>query len=113
MKNVILALSFLVCMATAAQNSPSQNSFPPEWEPHKSVWLGWQPWEVDSAFCKVQCEMAQVISPHTPLTLLFSSSNMKGSAFQRLYTYGVDTSKIKSYYVPIENIWIRDAGLVF
>jgi agmatine/peptidylarginine deiminase len=35
---------------------------------------------------------------------------MQASAFSLLNNYGVDTSKINTFFVPIENVWIRDAG---
>jgi agmatine deiminase len=110
MKNIIIAFLSLIWVETFSQNSSEGYSFPPEWAPHEAVWLGWQPWENDSAFCKVQCEIAKAVRSYTKITLLFSSPAMQTSAFNLLYTYGVDTTKVRTYFVPIENIWVRDAG---
>jgi len=81
--------------------------FPPQWEPHQSVWLGWAQ---DSSLQQVQLEIAKAVNPHVGLTILSRSASLLKTAFLQLSTAGIDTTKVKGYVHYIPNVFIRDAG---
>ncbi len=103
----LLLLSFICFISACHTAKKTAYYFPAEWEPQKSIWLGWS---TDSSIQQVHLEMAKALKGHVGLTVLSRSDSLQYEAMRLLSLAGIDTNKIKKHIHYIPNVFIRDAG---
>ena len=103
----ILFLVFIVFFACEQKETQQHYSFPPEWAPQESVWLGWS---TDTDIQQVHLQMAKALHEGVGLSILSRSDSLGKVALRQLAASGVDTTTIRSYTHYIPNVFIRDAG---
>jgi len=106
---VALTLLVLAGMAGAAVPPPASASysFPPEWDEHDAVWLGWTGEEVVR---ELQLRMIDAMIAHVRITLLVTSEDVRAAARDVLEAEGFDLDRIDFRIHPEWNFFIRDAG---
>lgn len=110
---ILLLILFLVSYSVAAQKSSSTKhqendfSFPPQWEEQESVWLGWS---LSPSIQQLHLQMIKAFESNVGVTILARSDSLLRSAFNKIYSSGIDTANMKGYVHFIPNLFIRDAG---
>jgi len=107
MKKCLFVLASSLFSLSIAGQSKAGYTFPPQWAPQASVWLGWS---TDSSIQSVHLQMARALAPQAGLTILSRSDSLLRVAFRQLHGAGIDTTHVKGYVHYIPNLFIRDAG---
>ncbi|MEM7661114.1 MAG: agmatine deiminase family protein [Pseudomonadota bacterium] len=101
---------------SAAQN-PENNaafSFPPEWEEHEAIWMGWQDFLSQQAeFTILWADMISALSPHVDVKLIVKSQDMADKAAELLAAHDIGPEQVKYVIQPSSDIWLRDSGGLF
>lgn len=84
--------------------------FPPEWEPHAAVWMGWSG-EPDHH--PVQVEMIAALVRTVPVRLLVTSAAERAAAAEALRAAGVGLDRLTFHEHEVRNFWVRDPGPLF
>jgi agmatine deiminase len=109
----LIVLSLLVLVGTACAQSVDKDTpaarytFPPDWAPHKAVWLGWS---YDSAHHPLQVAIVRALAPTVRVRLLVTSDSARAEAKAALEAAGVPSDRVEFFTHPVSNTWIRDAG---
>ncbi len=94
--------------APAAAGMPAARyTFPPEWEPHAAVWMGWSD---DSSHHPVQVAMIRAMLPSVPVKLMVTSDSARSQAKRMLGALGTMRAAVEYVPHPIANFWTRDPG---
>jgi agmatine deiminase len=91
---------------------------PAEWEPQAAVWLAWPHRRADwpgkfGPIPWVFVEIARLITPVTPLTLLVPDAAAQKDASRRLDRAGVNLDRVQFLPIPTDRGWMRDCGPQF
>lgn len=90
-----------------APSPPAGHTFPPEWEPHAAVWMGWSD---DSSHHAAQLEMIRAMLPTVPIRLMVTSDSARAQVQRALDDSGGPTAGLEYVHNPIPNFWTRDPG---
>src|SRR5262249_53722446 len=101
-----------------AEEQPSVDSrftFPAEWEPHESVWMGWPPVEYvkGRSFKDVQIEVIRALAGHVKVDLAVQDEKEAASVKKLLQEQRVPQDHVRFHSVPHTDIWFRDMGPLF
>lgn len=90
-------------------------TFPPEWEPHEAVWMGWGsrggPHPED--LVPLWIEVIAALTPHVQVKLVAGSEEDAADARERLSAGGVDLDRVTLIIRPWTDYWYRDFGPLF
>jgi len=114
---LVVALAGPAAAATGAfaAEGEARFSFPPEWEPHEAVWMGWgsrgeaHPDEL----VPLWTEVIGALTPHVPVKLVAGSEASARDARDRLGAAGVDLERVTLIVQPWTDYWFRDFGPLF
>jgi agmatine deiminase len=90
-------------------------TFPAEWEPHESVWMGWPAEEYvrDRSFKDVQIELIRALAGHVKVDLAVQDEKEAASVKDFLRGKSVPQDHVRFHPVPHTDIWFRDMGPLF
>jgi agmatine deiminase len=100
-----LLLLFLCLVPTLA--AAGDLTFPPEWEPHEAVWLGWTE---DPRPHDLQLRMIEAMEPHVRIRLLVESAAARAAAEDSLMARSIDPERVEYIRHDVRTLWIRDPG---
>ena len=98
---------FLFLLLLAAPSPKAAHTFPPEWERHAAVWMGWSD---DSSHHAVQLEMIRAMLPTVPIRLMVTSDSARAQVQRALGNSGTAGAGIEYVMNPIPNFWTRVPG---
>lgn len=90
-------------------------TYPAEWEPHESIWMGWPADEYvkDRSFADVQIEMIRALAGHVKVDLAVQNDD-EGATLKRLFRKrNVPFDHVRFHALPHTDIWFRDMGPLF
>ena len=104
--------------AQAAEEKPitaADYSFPAEWEPHESIWLGWPAEEYVKSrpFADVQIEMIQALAGLVKVDLVVQTEDEAAKVKRLFGERKVRHDHVRFHAVPHTDIWFRDMGPLF
>ena len=114
--SVIAPTLGLASARVSAEPAPvhSAHSFPPEWEPHDAVWMGWNDYvDADEAHVKLRLEMIAALTPHVPVRLLVPDEDKASTVATRLSGAGIALDRVDFQVQPTVDVWTRDCGPLF
>jgi agmatine deiminase len=107
-----LVAAVLVTTAAYAALPPAMAgyTFPPEWEPHDAVWVGWTD---EAEHHAVKAEMIRALTPTVPVRVKVVDEAGRAQADSLLRAAGVDIARIEFVMHATPDVWVRDAGPLF
>jgi agmatine deiminase len=106
-----LVAVLLTAFASAASSpEPHGYSFPPEWEPHEAVWVGWTS---EAEHHGVKVEMIRALAPSATVRVKVVDAAGEAQADSMLRARGVDMTAVEFVQHPTPDLWVRDAGPLF
>jgi agmatine deiminase len=101
-----------------APDDPAHDStftFPAEWGPHESIWMGWPAEEYvkDRPFKDVQAQIIQALAGHVKIDLVVQNEKEAASVKELLWAKGVPQDHVRFHPVRHTDIWFRDMGPLF
>ncbi|MEM8635048.1 MAG: agmatine deiminase family protein [Pseudomonadota bacterium] len=115
LSRAILAAA-LVAMPAIAQDGGegAEFSFPPEWEEHEAVWMGWQDFLSEQEdFAILWAEMISALSPHVDVKMIVKSEDMVETAMTLLAEREIGPEQVEFVIQDSSDIWLRDSGGLF
>lgn len=107
------ATALIPATAKAFQQAPSF-SFPPEWEEHEAIWMGWQDSVTnDDGRRTLWLEMIKALEPHVHVKLVVGSGNVARYVRTLLSEAGVTEGAVTFVVQKTTDVWLRDAGPLF
>jgi agmatine deiminase len=90
-------------------------TFPAEWEPHESIWMGWpaEEYAKNRSFKDVQIEVIQALAGHVKIDLAVQDEKEAASVKELLRQKGVPHDHVRFHAVRHTDIWFRDMGPLF
>jgi agmatine deiminase len=111
------SVTALVLLATLSCNQPNPEEFtyPAEFEKIDAIWMNWNvsAFHTDGRPERIILEMTKEITPNAKMNMIVINDSVKTAAVQSMLNYGIDTSKVKFYFYPRHNRFVRDYGPVF
>lgn len=106
------SLTCLVIILLVSCSKPDDTFYmPAEWEPHASVWLGWEDDQLQYRPPVIQ--LINALTPFVNVKVAVGSDSLLQVARKYLMEQNVDSSKVKLYLMPGDRYWIRDHGAAF
>jgi len=91
-------------------------TFPPEWQAHDAVWMGWGArggGPHPEGFIPLWAEMLRALTPHVTVKMTVTSPAREAEARAALAERGVDLANVVFIEQPFTDIWMRDFGPLF
>lgn len=113
--SVLPSLSGSASAAQAHEAAPaSAHTFPPEWHPHETVWMGWYEYVTNQPeHVKLRLEMLAALTPHVPVTMIVRNAETAELVKAKAAEAGIDTDRIVFLIQPTVDVWTRDCGPLF
>ncbi|MEO0882930.1 MAG: agmatine deiminase family protein [Pseudomonadota bacterium] len=115
-KQTAVVLGALLAATPAPSYAQAANdfTFPPEWEEHQAVWMGWQENITDQdEFTDLWAEMISALSPHVDVKLIVKSDSIAETASSLLAARDIGPEQVEFVVQPSSDIWLRDSGGLF
>ncbi len=112
-------LALLLCAGAglAAEEKAADTSFtfPAEWGPHESIWMGWPPQEYVASrpFADVQMEIIRALRGHVKVDLVVQDAAEEARVRRLFRDRKVPHEHVRFHPVPHTDIWFRDIGPLF
>ena len=106
----VRALCLCACLCpVAASKALAQDTFefPPEWEAHDAIWMGWAEPADHQA---VQLEMISALAQHVHVRLMVRPGVHRAQASAALRDAGISPEAVSLVEHDLYNAWIRDTG---
>jgi len=111
---VALGLPAAAQDADTTEIPAAEFTFPPEWEAHEAIWMGWEDFlAADQAFADLWAEMISALSPHVDVKLIVKSNEIAEIASSLLAERDVGAEQFEIVVQPSSDIWLRDSGGLF
>src|SRR5689334_7195608 len=93
-----------------AQSVPEKFIYPAEFDRMEAIWMTWSTYTANNngEAERIMLEMAKAITPAAKLHLFVENDSVRQAALSSLLRYGVDTSRVKCFYTPVQNRFVRD-----
>jgi agmatine deiminase len=113
-----LAPSAASAAISAHEDTPrpadTSHTFPPEWEPHEAVWMGWDDYVSEMPdHEKLRLDMLAALTPHVPVTMIVADEATAQAIGAKALARGIDTKQIRYHLQPTTDVWTRDCGPLF
>lgn len=102
--------------SSAEQAVPDTDyTFPAEWEPHASLWLGWPADEYVKSrpFSAVQMDMIRALAGRVKVDLVVQDAEEAAKVKRLFVERKVPHNHVRFHAVPHTDIWFRDMGPLF
>jgi agmatine deiminase len=111
-------VALLRCGVIAAEGPSVPDTsftFPAEWEPHESIWMGWPPQDYVKGrpFSDVQMEMIRALAGHVKVDLAVQDAAEGERVKSLLAERKVPHDHVRFHAIPHTDIWFRDMGPLF
>lgn len=92
--------------------------FPAEHEPHEATWMQWPHGKQYGRSYKKKLEptwvdITKALVKNEKVNLIHSGKRAKKKLIRLLLAARIDTSKIRFYNIPTNDVWVRDNGPIF
>lgn len=89
-------------------------TFPPEWERHEAVWMGWDDMIFeDTDHTRLRLDMLGAITPYVPATINTGSAENVERIQTLMAGTPIDTAKVSFNVQETVDWWVRDTGPLF
>lgn len=91
-------------------------SFPPEWEKHQTVWIGWGDWgegEEAEAHVQLRLDMLAGLTAHIPVTVNVTDAATARRIGSLLEERAIRADRVLFNVQETVDIWVRDTGPLF
>jgi len=108
-------LLLIITTLSVGQVKVEQFVYPAEFEEVDAIWMNWN---ISSFHTigepeRIILQMTRKITPYAKMNMMVMNDSVKNVAIQSMLKFGVDTSRVKFYFYPRQNRFIRDFGPVF
>jgi agmatine deiminase len=96
-----------------AVSGEQQFTFPPEWGPHETVWIGWNDWVSSEAHTKLRLDMLESLTPYIPVTVNVPDEASAQRVATHMQERAIDPERVLFNIQDTVDIWVRDTGPLF
>ena len=109
----LLGIAIVLISCSEHSTNKSSFTFPPEWDKHESIWLGWTPRTERNETNEFLLDVAKVLTEHVKINIVVQNDSVEAHVRQQANDMSISADSITFFQHHESYFWMRDPGPFF